>query len=286
MSASGAQGNGESQGSSIWPTDVWYHSSRTPATWCRGTLTLGATCSSAPSHPDAARCPPPPSACSRGGPCPTPSEPGACRAAPRSSQVPRRRSRATARTRGRRDVRCIASASVNVRGAAGAAPPWTRAMRISGLLFAFGLLGGCISDGNFADGGPSSSGVRWSGPFGYDPYSRSPLLSGNPDGTDRYGRIIHGGRTFRPNCNVVCDRATETCYRGREVDASETRDYFGRSAARQVDRDRDAAGTNRIYRVGDGVVCDPRRQVCLKDGRLDRSDTRDYFGKKAARRVD
>ena len=160
-------------------------------------------------------------------------------------------------------------------------------MRISGLLFAFGLLGGCISDGNFADGGPNSSGIRWSGPFGYDPYARSPsLFGGNPDGRDRYGRSSDGGRTFRPDRNVVCDRATETCYRGHEIDASETRDYFGRSAARQVDRDRDAAGTNRIYRVGDGVVCDPRRQVCLKGGRPDRSETRDYFGKKAARRVD
>ena len=160
-------------------------------------------------------------------------------------------------------------------------------MRISGLLFAFGLLGGCISDGNFADGESSSSGVRWSGPFGSDPYSRSPsVFGGNPDARDRYGRSSDGGRTFRPDRNVVCDRATETCYRGHEIDASETRDYFGRSAARQVDRDRDAAGTNRIYRVGDGVVCDPRRQVCLKDGRPDRSETRDYFGKKAGRRVD
>jgi hypothetical protein len=28
------------------------------------------------------------------------------------------------------------------------------------------------------------------------------------------------------------------------------------------------------------------RQVCYKKGRPDRSETRDYFGKKAARRVD
>ena len=159
-------------------------------------------------------------------------------------------------------------------------------MPIVGLFFILGLLGGCISDGNRAAVASSSSGVRWSGPFGYDPYSRSPADFGGTRTTyDRYERSTDGGRTFRPDRNVVCDRATETCYRDREVDASETRDYFGRSAARQVDRDRDAAGTNRIYRVDNGVVCDPRRQVCLKEGRPDRSETRDFFGKKAARRV-
>ena len=85
---------------------------------------------------------------------------------------------------------------------------------------------------------------------------------------------------------MVCDRATETCYRGRDIDASETRDYFGKGAARQVDRIRDQAGTNRIYRVDDNVVCNRRSEVCYKNGRPDRSETRDYFGKKAARRVD
>ena len=43
--------------------------------------------------------------------------------------------------------------TLEVPGSPGAAPAWTRAMRISGLLVAFGLLGGCINDGNSADGG-------------------------------------------------------------------------------------------------------------------------------------
>jgi hypothetical protein len=123
-----------------------------------------------------------------------------------------------------------------VRGAVGVAPAGTRTMRTSGLLIAFGLLGACVTDGNFADGGLGSSGVRWSGPFGYDPYSRSSsVFGGTPYGSDRYGRSSDGGRTFRPDRSVVCDRATETCYRGREIDASETRDYFGKKAARRVD---------------------------------------------------
>ena len=160
-------------------------------------------------------------------------------------------------------------------------------MRIPGLLLAAGIMGGCVSDGSFADRGPGSSGIRWSGPYGSDPFSRSPsVFGGNPYGSDYYGRSSNGGRTFRPDRNVVCDRATETCYRGREIDASETRDYFGRSAARRVDRIRDEAGTNRIYRVDDDVVCNRRQDVCFKNGRPDRSETRDYFGKKAARKVD
>ena len=49
---------------------------------------------------------------------------------------------------------------------------------------------------------------------------------------------------------------------------------------------RDQAGTNRIYRPSDDVVCKRADKVCYKNGHPDRSETRDYFGKKAARRVD
>jgi hypothetical protein len=156
-------------------------------------------------------------------------------------------------------------------------------MRVLATILALGLLGGCVSDGRFADGWPGSTGIQWGGPYDDDPFTGgSSAYGGNPFG----GRAGQGGRTFSPDRNVVCDRATETCYRGREIDASETRDYFGRSAARRVDRIRDAAGTNRIYRVDDDVVCNRQQEVCYKNGRPDRSETRDYFGKKAARRVD
>ena len=160
-------------------------------------------------------------------------------------------------------------------------------MRIAGLLLALGLSGGCVSDGSFADGGPGSSGIRWSRPYGSDPFSRgSSVFGGYPYGSDRYSRSDYGGRTFNPSRGVVCDRATETCYRGREIDASETRDYFGRGAAREVDRIRDGQGTNRIYRASDRVVCNRKDQVCYKNGHPDVSETRDYFGKKASRRID
>jgi hypothetical protein len=158
-------------------------------------------------------------------------------------------------------------------------------MRVPGVLLAVGFLAGCVSDGGSFGGDPGfgsrGSGISWSGPGGDDPFSSSPF---------GFGRSPLGGqgngRTFKPARNVTCDRATETCYRGRQIDASETREYFGKGAARRVDRIRDDAGTNRIYRVDNKVVCNREEQVCYKRGQPDRSETRDYFGKKAARRID
>jgi hypothetical protein len=152
--------------------------------------------------------------------------------------------------------------------------------RSIGSLVAAGLLAGCASlDGGEPYGGAgvgvAGPGIRWSGPYGADPFDRG-----------YYGRGGGGGRTFRPGGDVVCDRRTETCYRRGQIDASETRDYFGRGAARRVDRVRDQAGTNRIFRPDDNVVCNRRDKVCLKNGHPDRSETRDFFGKKAARRID
>jgi hypothetical protein len=162
-------------------------------------------------------------------------------------------------------------------------------------LLAAGLLAGCVTAGTGSYGGSevgvASPGIQWSGPYGnpYNqaypgPFYRPPV--GYP--ADPFGRAYDrsGGRTFRPARDVVCDRATATCYRDGEIDASETRDYFGRKAARQVDRIRDAAGTNKIFRPDDDVVCNRREKVCFKDGHPDRSETRDHFGKKAARRID
>lgn len=142
-------------------------------------------------------------------------------------------------------------------------------------LMAAGLIAGCVT-------GPESAGpvtgTGWGG--GYtDPYG----YGSGPFG-DSLGRGT--GRTFRPSPDVVCDRATETCYRRGQIDASETRDVFGRRAARDVDRVRDWAGTNRLYRPSDDVACNRATKVCYKNGRPDRSETRDYFGKKAARRID
>lgn len=142
---------------------------------------------------------------------------------------------------------------------------------------------------------PANRGVRWSDPY---PYPRAGVWGGSawpgspwwgPE-RSRFGFPRRdwgdGGRTFRPDRNVVCDRATATCYRDGEIDASETRDYFGRGAARRVDRIRDRFGTNHIFRPQRDVVCDRKDRVCFKDGRPDRGETRDFFGRKAARKID
>ncbi|MGD9512038.1 MAG: hypothetical protein AB7I59_22510 [Geminicoccaceae bacterium] len=150
-----------------------------------------------------------------------------------------------------------------------------------GAILGASLLAGCVTDGGgFGNGG---SDIRWSGPVSQDPFTRSPYGFG-PDPFGGWGRPSgSGSRTFRPRPGVVCDRATETCYRGRDIDASETRDVFGRSAAREVDRIRDEAGTNRIYRVSNKVVCDRRSKTCYKNGHPDNSETKDFFGRNLPR---
>ena len=42
----------------------------------------------------------------------------------------------------------------------------------------------------------------------------------------------------------------------------------------------------RLARPDDNVVCDRRTQVCYKDGKIDKTETHDFFGNKAARRAD
>lgn len=161
------------------------------------------------------------------------------------------------------------------------------------LLLAF--LAGCVTTGGGAYDGvrvaPAEPGIRWSGPY-RDPFYRPYGYYGRP-AYGYYGRPAYGydrpwrneGRLFRPRRDLVCDRATATCYRDGEIDASDTRDVFGRKAARKVDRLRDAAGTNHIFRPDDDVVCNRRERACYKDGRPDRSETRDAFGKKAAKKL-
>ena len=159
-----------------------------------------------------------------------------------------------------------------------------------GPLVAIACLAGCVTDGSCLGGlgSPSQgSGTRWGGVPG-DPFGNTfgGGFGGGGFGGGGFGAAAGGSRTFQPARGVVCDRATETCYRGRQIDASETRDNFGRSAARKVDRIRDTQGTNRVYRPNDAVVCNRRDQVCYKNGRPDVSETRDYFGKKASRKID
>lgn len=152
-------------------------------------------------------------------------------------------------------------------------------------LLGLGALAACATGAGWNRSGASLGG-GWDGmrsdPFG-GAFGRPYGYGSDPFGS-RAG--AGNGRTFRPGPGVICDRATETCYRRGQIDASETRDVFGRGAAREVDRVRDWAGTNRLYRPSDDVVCNRVDQVCYKNGHPDRSETRDYFGRSAARRID
>jgi hypothetical protein len=89
-------------------------------------------------------------------------------------------------------------------------------------------------------------------------------------------------RFVRPRSGVVCDRATSVCYKGGQVDRTETRDLFGERAADRADDLRDERGTARLFVPERGVTCDRSRQVCFDDGRADGSLTRRYFGQRAA----
>lgn len=151
------------------------------------------------------------------------------------------------------------------------------------VLMAASLITGCVT-GSGSTGPFIASG--WDGGYA-SPYDRG-IASPYGYGSGPFGGGVGQGlgRTFRASPSVVCDRATETCYRRGQIDASETRDVFGRRAAREVDRVRDWAGTNRIYRASDDVTCNRSTKICYKNGHPDRSETRDYFGKKAARRID
>lgn len=128
---------------------------------------------------------------------------------------------------------------------------------------------GCLDGGDF--GGLGQGGSPWGG----GGYGRSTYGWGGSSGW--------GG--YRSDDRIVCDARTEVCYKNGRLDASETRDRFGKSASRDVERLREQQGTGRVYVPRDGSVCNREEGVCYKNGKPDWSDTRDYIGKNAAKRV-
>jgi Fels-1 Prophage Protein-like len=76
------------------------------------------------------------------------------------------------------------------------------------------------------------------------------------------------------------------CYKQGEVDKSDTERVFGDRAGDKVDSLRDRLGTSRLFAPERGVACDREGRVCLEDGDPDRSLTRRYFGRRAARALD
>ena len=93
-------------------------------------------------------------------------------------------------------------------------------------------------------------------------------------------------RFVRPGSDVVCDRATGICYKQGKVDKSDTERVFGERAGDKVDALRDRFSSSRLFAPERGVACNRESRVCLEDGDPDRSLTRRYFGRRAARALD
>ena len=150
------------------------------------------------------------------------------------------------------------------------------------------LLAGCVTDGDTYQNRTYVSDGWAPGPYYGErgPYYGSRAYYGPRPyygDADRYYRS-QNARLVQPERRVVCDRATQVCYKSGDNDASETKEYFGNKAARRVDRVRDHYDNNDIFLPRRNVVCNDDKDVCYKNGRPDRSETRNYFGKKAARR--
>ena len=112
------------------------------------------------------------------------------------------------------------------------------------------------------------------------PDARPPGWAENLPGSARTQRFL------RPGSDAVCDRATRICYKQGKVDKSDTERVFGGRAGDRADDLRDRLGTARLFVPERGVACDRERRMCLDDGDPDRSLTRRYFGRRAARGLD
>src|SRR4051794_3649780 len=110
-------------------------------------------------------------------------------------------------------------------------------IRALGALIVVGVAAGCVTEGNYQSndlGAVSSS--PWPSPFGYG--------NGDPFLPRRYGpqpywphgyRRSYDDQPFRPSRHVICDPDDQVCYKNGHPDPSETRDFFGKKAARRID---------------------------------------------------
>jgi hypothetical protein len=164
------------------------------------------------------------------------------------------------------------------------------------------LLGGCASDNHNHDNGAHAAGgyrpwggyygSPWGGyygaPYGWA-YGAPPYYYGGHghehDDNDHYVAISPNGRFVQPEDKVVCDQLTQVCYRKGDLDASETRQYFGKDASHRADNIRDHLHDNDSFLPRPNVACSRDYEACYHtNGRADRPATRRFFGGQAARR--
>ena len=149
------------------------------------------------------------------------------------------------------------------------------------------LLSGCASDRYYDDRAYLSAGASFGYPFGY---YRAPYYGYYPFGffgppfvVERDFIALRDGRFVAPERHVVCDLRTDACYKRGDIDASETKEFFGRDAARRVDRIRDRQHDNHIFLPSRNTVCNEQNQACFRNGQLSRPLTRQFFGNMAVR---
>ena len=147
------------------------------------------------------------------------------------------------------------------------------------------LLSGCASDRYYDDHAYLSAGAAFGYPFGF----YGPPLFGYPFGfygpplvVERDFVALRDGRFVAPERHVVCDLRTAACYKNGDIDASETKEFFGHDAARRVDRIRDQQHTNDIFLPGRNTVCNEPDRTCFRNGQPSRMLTRQFFGHMAA----
>ena len=147
------------------------------------------------------------------------------------------------------------------------------------------LLGGCTTDRYHDDGAYAAGGYRpwWGGYYGA-PYGGPPYDYEH----DRYVAVSPNGRFIQPEDKVVCDRLSEVCYKKGDIDATETRQYFGRGASHRADNIRDRLHDNDSFLPRPNVACSRDNEACYRtnSGQADRQATRRFFGNQAARQQD
>lgn len=152
-------------------------------------------------------------------------------------------------------------------------------LAVSSSAWAGGSTPGAYADPNFPPLGGAGSGVTRAAP----PQPSRTQGARPPGWADNApARARSSDRFARPQSGVVCDRRTNVCYKNGGLDRSETKDVFGDRASNRVEGIRKRNGTGQLFLPDRGVTCNSIRKVCYDDGVADFSQTRRYFGDRAA----
>ena len=90
-------------------------------------------------------------------------------------------------------------------------------------------------------------------------------------------------RWVSPSPGVRCDRFERVCYDRGGPELSLTREYFGKSAAEDLEKRIGGNWrTDTRYNPKEGVRCDLEEELCTRRGEPDYKNTREQFGRKPA----